>query len=164
MIVPDQQDYLGPSYALDQKRDLLLDYGEQRIADMDAAGIDIAVLSAFSDGVQGIDMTDSKLGDDEHSRVQAQIDFAAKWNDQLNEIVDSAPTRYRGFAALPMAAPKAAAPNCVAALPNLVSSELSSMGPTRQMTALRTSMLIAHTMFRGRSALISIDRFTFIQE
>ena len=109
VIVPDQQDYLGPSYALDQKRDLLLGYGQQRIADMDAAGIDIAVLSAFSDGVQGIDMTDSNLGDDEHSRVQTQIDFAAKWNDQLNAIVDSAPTRYRGFAALPMAAPTAAA-------------------------------------------------------
>ncbi len=109
LIVPGQEDYLGPSYALDQKRDLLLDYGDQRLADMDAGGIDVAVLSAFSDGVQGIDMTDSDLGDDAESRVAAQVDFATKWNNQLRDIVASQPERYRGFAALPMASPADAA-------------------------------------------------------
>ena len=109
LIVPDQEQYLDPSYALDQKRELLLDYGHQRLNDMDTGGIDIAVLSAFSDGVQGIDVTDPALGETHDIRVQAQVDIATQWNNELHDIVASQPERFRGFAALPMSAPSAAA-------------------------------------------------------
>ena len=109
LILPDQEDYLDPSYALEQKKTLLLDYGQQRLRDMDAGGIDIAVLSAFSDGVQGIDITDPDLGQTHDVRLQTQIDIAKKWNDDLRDIVATQPERFRGFAALPMAAPQAAA-------------------------------------------------------
>jgi predicted TIM-barrel fold metal-dependent hydrolase len=109
LIVPDQAEYLDPSYALEQKKSLLLDYGNQRLADMDAGGIDIAVLSAFSDGVQGIDVTDPALGETHDARVQTQVDIARKWNDDLRDIVATQPERFRGFAALPMASPQDAA-------------------------------------------------------
>lgn len=105
LIVPSQRDFLDPSYALEQKKEQLLEYGSARLADMDAGGIDIAVLSAFSDGVQGIDMTDPDFGDTLGERTAQQVRTAVRWNDELHGIVTSHPDRYRGFAALPMASP-----------------------------------------------------------
>lgn len=109
LIVASQADRLDPSYALEQNRALLLDHGQQRLADMDAAGIDIAVLSAFSDGLQGLDMTDPDLGETPEQRTAAQVATAHVWNDELHAIVQSQPDRFRGFAALPMSSPAAAA-------------------------------------------------------
>ena len=109
LIVPDQRDNLSPSVALQQEQSLLLDYGQRRIDDMDAADIDVAVLSAFSDGLQGLDTTDPELTGKTEHRLAHQIQTATSWNDQLSEIVQTQPTRYRAFAALPMASPGAAA-------------------------------------------------------
>jgi predicted TIM-barrel fold metal-dependent hydrolase len=76
--------------------DQLQDVGDRRIAEMDAAGIDMQVLSLNSPGV-------------EQSDVEEQISLARESNDFLAEAVIKNPTRFAGFAALPIAAPEQAA-------------------------------------------------------
>ncbi|TNE38773.1 MAG: amidohydrolase [Sphingomonadales bacterium] len=66
----------------------LLDLGEGRIADMDATGIDIAILSLTSPGVQAyVDVEDAR-------RVCAES------NDILAEAIARYPTRYYGLTAV----------------------------------------------------------------
>jgi 2,3-dihydroxybenzoate decarboxylase len=68
--------------------DRLLDLGERRIADMDAAGIDIAVLSLTSPGVQAyVDPADARR-------------IAAASNDLLADAVARYPARYVGLTAI----------------------------------------------------------------
>ena len=74
---------------------LLQDTGEARLKDMDAAGIDIQVLSHSAPSMQ-------KIG-------SGAADLARRVNDRLAQIVATAPTRYAGFAALPTSDPAAAA-------------------------------------------------------
>jgi 2,3-dihydroxybenzoate decarboxylase len=74
----------------------LLDLGERRIAAMDAAGIDMQVLSHNQPGCQALDAT-------------AAVPVAREVNDLLFETVTAWPTRFAGFAALPTADPQAAA-------------------------------------------------------
>ncbi len=74
----------------------LCDLGEQRIAEMDAAGIDMQILSLASPGVQSLDAPEA-------------IAYACEENDRLAEAVYRYPTRFAGFAALPTSAPDAAA-------------------------------------------------------
>src|SRR5262245_8816833 len=74
----------------------LQDVGAQRIAEMDAAGIDVQVLSLNSPGV-------------EQAEVAEQVAVAAESNDFLAEVVKKHPRRYAAFAALPIAAPDKAA-------------------------------------------------------
>src|SRR5215216_674796 len=74
----------------------LRDIGEGRIAEMDAAGIDVQVLSLTSPGVE-------QLGADE------AVTLAREANDALAEAVRSRSDRLAGFAALPTAAPETAA-------------------------------------------------------
>ena len=74
----------------------LCDLGEGRIAEMDAAGIDVQVLSLTSPGVE-------QLGADE------AVTIAREANDALAEAVRSRSDRLAGFAALPTAAPETAA-------------------------------------------------------
>jgi 2,3-dihydroxybenzoate decarboxylase len=73
----------------------LTDTGEARLKDMDAAGIDIQVLSHTAPSFQ-------KLSD-------GAVDLARRVNDRLAQIVRTAPTRYAAFAALPTSDPAAAA-------------------------------------------------------
>ncbi|MBW0014319.1 amidohydrolase family protein [Mycobacterium sp.] len=75
----------------------LPDFTEYRLAEMDDAGIDIQVLSLTSPGLQ-VDI------DAERSCEQAR--FA---NDYLAKVIDGHPDRFRGFAALPLQDPAAAA-------------------------------------------------------
>lgn len=75
----------------------LADFTEYRIPEMDDAGIDIQVLSLTSPGMQ-IEL------DAERAREQAR--FA---NDYLAKVVAHRPDRFRGFAAVPMQDPAAAA-------------------------------------------------------
>ncbi|WNG87532.1 amidohydrolase family protein [Mycobacterium sp. ITM-2016-00317] len=75
----------------------LTDLAEQRLADMDAAGVDIAVLSLTAPGIQA-----------EPDR-QVAVARAAEVNDFVAGLVAANPTRYRGFAALPLQNPDAAA-------------------------------------------------------
>ncbi|MCZ7562973.1 MAG: amidohydrolase family protein [Burkholderiales bacterium] len=70
--------------------------GERRLAHMDAAGIDVQVLSFGSPGPQAFD-------------ADTAIPMARDANDRLYEAVRAHPARFAGFAALPTAAPEVAA-------------------------------------------------------
>ncbi len=74
----------------------LQDVGDTRIAGMDAAGIDMQVLSLNSPGVEQAD-------------VAEQVAIARESNDFLADVVKKNPKRFAGFAALPVAAPEQAA-------------------------------------------------------
>ena len=76
--------------------DGLCDLGEGRIAAMDEAGVDVQVLSLTSPGVEQLDAAEA-------------VALARRANDALAEAVRRYPGRFAGFAALPTAAPEAAA-------------------------------------------------------
>jgi len=73
----------------------LSDLGDNRIAEMDAAGIDMQILSLTSPGVEQLEAAEAAV-------------FARETNDFLAEAIRSHPTRFGGFAALPTANPDAA--------------------------------------------------------
>jgi predicted TIM-barrel fold metal-dependent hydrolase len=100
-ISPDaiaRRGFPGPDFVWSQttKRSELADLGAARLADMDASGITVQVLSVAGPGA------DLAPG-------QAGIDLARAYNDALAEACTRQPDRYRGFAHLPMLAPGAAA-------------------------------------------------------
>jgi predicted TIM-barrel fold metal-dependent hydrolase len=76
--------------------DRLLDLGELRIREMDAAGIDVQVLSHTSPATQ--------IGD-----ADSTIRMAVRVNDALAETVRQHPDRFAAFAVLPTPDPAAAA-------------------------------------------------------
>ncbi|MDH4189682.1 MAG: amidohydrolase family protein [Betaproteobacteria bacterium] len=73
----------------------LIDLGEQRIADMDASGIDMQVLALTSPGVQAFDAPLAR-------------DLAQASNDQLAAAVRKYPDRFAGLAAIAVQDPAAA--------------------------------------------------------
>jgi len=77
--------------------ELLMDFGDRRLEAMDQAGIDVSVLSVTSPGVQA-----------ERDKGVA-IRRAREVNDFLAEEVRKRPTRYAGFAHLPLQDPAIAA-------------------------------------------------------
>jgi uncharacterized protein len=81
---------------LDRLIDQLCDIGEGRIANMDAAGIDVQVLSLTAPGVEQLDAAEA-------------VQFARLTNDTLADAIHRHPDRLAGFAALPTAEPDAAA-------------------------------------------------------
>jgi predicted TIM-barrel fold metal-dependent hydrolase len=74
----------------------LCDLGDRRIADMDAAGIDVQVLTLVAPGVNQLDAAES-------------IEMARDMNNVLADAVRRHPSRFVGFASLPTAAPETAA-------------------------------------------------------
>ena len=74
----------------------LLDFGETRLAAMDAAGIDVQVLSLTTPGVQGLSAAEA-------------VPLAPESNDLLASVINARPDRFQGFATLPTPAPQAAA-------------------------------------------------------
>jgi predicted TIM-barrel fold metal-dependent hydrolase len=78
------------------KRNELADLGEARLADMDASGITVQVLSVAGPGADLVP-------------GQAGVDLARAYNDSLAESCAHQPDRYRGFAHLPLLSPDAAA-------------------------------------------------------
>lgn len=74
----------------------LLDVGEGRIAGMDAAGIDVQVLSLTAPGVEQLEPAEA-------------VALARRANDALAEAVRRYPDRLAGFASLPTPDPVAAA-------------------------------------------------------
>jgi uncharacterized protein len=74
----------------------LCDLDDGRIAAMDAAGIDVQVLSLTFPGVEQLDAAEAVV-------------FARETNDLLAEAVRRHPSRFAGFAALSTPAPEAAA-------------------------------------------------------
>ena len=79
-----------------QLLDQLCDLGERRIADMDAAGIDVQVLSLTAPGVDQLEATEA-------------VKLARDTNDILADAVRRHPGRFAGFATLPTASPETAA-------------------------------------------------------
>ncbi len=82
--------------ALTQLLDRLGNLDDHRIADMDAAGIDVQVLSLTSPGTEQLEAAEA-------------VALAREANDLLAEAVRRHPSRFAGFAALPTAAPDTAA-------------------------------------------------------
>jgi uncharacterized protein len=74
----------------------LCDLGEGRIAQMDAAGIDMQVISLTAPGVEQLEAAEA-------------LALARDTNDALADAIARHPTRLSGFAALPIAAPDQAA-------------------------------------------------------
>src|SRR5262245_7312060 len=73
-----------------------LDLGASRIAQMDAAGVDVQVLSFGSPGPQAF-------------AADVAIPMARDANDRLSKAIQAYPKRFAGFAALPTADPEEAA-------------------------------------------------------
>ena len=84
------ESYMGKIF--EQLRDL----GDKRLTEMDAAGIDVQVLSLNSPGVEQLDAEEARK-------------IARETNDFLASAVKSHPQRFAGFATLPTSDPKAAA-------------------------------------------------------
>jgi uncharacterized protein len=103
-LTPELKDLLGPQihpyYAIHrwppplEKR--LLDLGDGRIAEMDAHGIDVQVLSMVQPGL-------------EHSPADKAVPVARAFNDRVAQATAEHPDRFAAFAALPTADPAAAA-------------------------------------------------------
>lgn len=74
----------------------LCEAGNKRVAEMDAAGIDIQVLSLNSPGVEQLDR-------------EPAMTLAREANDFVSAAIERHPTRFFGFATLPLAAPDTAA-------------------------------------------------------
>ena len=74
----------------------LSDIGEGRIAEMDASGIDVQVLSTAQPGL-------------EHIEADRAVPVARAFNDRIAEAIRAYPDRFAGFAALPTADPVASA-------------------------------------------------------
>lgn len=74
----------------------LLAADETRLADMDAAGIDVQILSHNHPGAQFFSADEARDG-------------TRRLNDSLHERISRNPSRFGGFASLPMAAPDVAA-------------------------------------------------------
>jgi len=72
----------------------LLDLGSSRLAAMDAAGIDLQVVSLTAPGCEALD-------------AETAVPIARDANDRLFEAVQAHPGRLAGFAALPTADPEA---------------------------------------------------------
>lgn len=82
------------------------DVGDDRLRMMDAAGIDVQVLSALSWSVQGL----------EPARA---VGLHRELNDRTAEAVSAHPDRFRAFCALPMTDPEAAAEELVRSVTDL---------------------------------------------
>jgi len=87
--------YVNPEMMRNVNR-RLLDLGSERLAEMDAAGIDYSLLSLTAPGLQA--ETDPRQA----------VAHARQVNDQLAEFVAANPTRYGGLATLPLQDPPAA--------------------------------------------------------
>jgi predicted TIM-barrel fold metal-dependent hydrolase len=96
----------------------LLDLGDRRIVAMDAAGIDMQVLSHNQPGCQALD-------------AAAAVPVAREVNDLLFEAVKAHPGRFAGLAALPTADPSAAAKELDRAVTRLGFKGAMINGPTQ---------------------------------
>ncbi len=101
--------------------DQLRDLGQARLADMDANGIDLQVISHVAPAAQGLAGAEG-------------ITRAREANERLAEAVRAHPSRFKGFATLPTADPRAAADELERAVRDLgligalVNSTLGSNG------------------------------------
>lgn len=87
--------YVSPQ-AMKQIEPRLLDVAAMRLEEMDAAGIELSLLSLTAPGIQA------------ETDPQQAVARAQMANDTLAKIVGEHPGRFRGLAVLPMQAPEAA--------------------------------------------------------
>lgn len=92
-FVRERAEKIGGRYSYVMGR--LTDLGAQRLADMDAAGIDMQLLSLSAPGVEQMEAADA-------------IAMARATNDYLAEAIKKHPTRFAGLAAVPTGAPEQA--------------------------------------------------------
>jgi predicted TIM-barrel fold metal-dependent hydrolase len=78
-------------------RSKILDLGAGRLADMDRGGLELCILSLTAPGIQSVPDTSQAIA------------LARRANDHLAENIAKNPKRLKGFAALPMQDPQAAA-------------------------------------------------------
>jgi predicted TIM-barrel fold metal-dependent hydrolase len=97
-IKPEQDFFRGMNLGADMAARLakLSDLGEQRIADMDRAGIDLQVLSHTVPSPEVVE-------------APRATPLARRINDEMAQAVGRHPTRFSAFATLPIADPSAAA-------------------------------------------------------
>jgi len=93
-VLKNRAEKVGGRYANLLAR--LTDVGTNRLTEMDAAGIDVQVLSLTAPGVEQMETADA-------------VAMARDTNDYLADAVKRNPTRFAGFAALATAAPDKAA-------------------------------------------------------
>ncbi len=104
---PTLAGYLGPEANPPSNiRDRLYDFAGIRIEEMDAAGIDMQVLSHQSPGSQ-------RLSDDVAAKACRDV------NDALAAVIREAPDRFAGFAMIPTMLPQAAADELTRAVEEL---------------------------------------------
>jgi 2,3-dihydroxybenzoate decarboxylase len=94
--IAETKAFAGDSGKWDEFTAEILDLDEKRIAYMDRAGVELALLSLNAPAVQAI-----------LDRERA-VEVARKGNDTMAAAVERHPDRYRALAALPMQDPKAA--------------------------------------------------------
>jgi predicted TIM-barrel fold metal-dependent hydrolase len=92
-FVKERAEKIGDRYLAVVER--LRDVDAKRISEMDAAGIDMQVLSLSAPGVEQMEPTNA-------------VAMARDTNDYLADAVKKHPTRFAGFAAVPTGAPKQA--------------------------------------------------------
>jgi len=93
---PELLDAMDLSWLPRSPRERLLDVAGGRLADMDAAGIDLQVLSVVAPAAQGLP-------------AERGVPLAGRLNNELRDIVNAHPDRFAAFATLPTGAPDAAA-------------------------------------------------------
>lgn len=86
--------YVSPTPEL---RLQIQDMGKTRIAEMDRGGVELCILSLLSPGIQAI------------PSISPAVALARRANDYLAENIAKYPKRLKGFAALPLQDPQAAA-------------------------------------------------------
>ena len=126
-LTPQLRNLLGPQihpyYAVHRwppaLEERLLDIGDGRIAEMDAHGVDVQVLSMVQPGL-------------EHSPAQEAVPVARDFNDRGAEAVAAHPDRLAAFAALPTADPAAAAEELARAVGELNFKGALVNGRTRE--------------------------------
>ena len=95
-VPADVRDYAVEMSAHGDNQRLLLDLTDERVAYMDAAGIDVQVLSVTTTGVQNVEPAKA-------------VPLARAANDLMAATIHSHPDRFQGFATLPTSDPVAAA-------------------------------------------------------
>jgi len=93
----DLDSSLGYTLATPELRLQIQDLGSGRIAEMDRGGVELCIISLVSPGIQAI------------PNISQAIALSRRANDYLAEHIAKKPKRLKGFAALPLQDPQAAA-------------------------------------------------------
>lgn len=95
--LPESANYAGKDLPTPEDRANFFDLGDRRIAEMDRGDLEICILSLGAPGVQAV------------PDISKAIQLSRRANDFLAENIAQNPKRLKGFAALPLQDPQAAA-------------------------------------------------------